>query len=644
MMSDESMDSPVVLLSDDGTNIDMRHTASMGCGFLRDALEHITGRTIPLPFDTPTLQNIVELQELLTTNSTQECDGVLEQLSTDSRFELVNGALFLDAPALEQIICGSVAKFMCDFQTVTELRTGLSAAADLTVEEETAALAEPLFATSEPSVAAEKPLRPSRAMSSKMSEDGAERCLEHCNPETLWRLKGVSRSWQARARRVLQSVVWRTRQTVLRLEWAIGAERWSDCEAMAQALPNLTTLHAFGCEADLEALRDLQTLDSSSLRSAVKGAELPPMLLLASSLFVLATSGILQTADRHDLLGVQFPPGFVSAVAKAVGSGAPKLAALTLHRFQMPVLTLRPASMVTTLDFSYKRVTDDDMDVLSTLFGASGALPNLEKLRLDNNNIGDIGLSALATAVGNGALPLLNSLYLGDNQIGDSGLASFATALGSGALPSLTQLVLIENQIGDAGLTAFATAVGSGSLPSLKTLGLGHNMIGDAGVSALAGAMGALPSLTELYLNRNQIGDDGIAAFATAVGNGALPSLNELYLSSNQIGDTGLTALATALSNGALPLLTVLRLSQNKIGDAGITSFATALGSGALPSLETLYLDRNDIGDTGLSALAAAVGNGALARLNMLFVDDGALGTEHPKLKAACKARGITLP
>ena len=34
---------------------------------------------------------------------------------------------------------------------------------------------------------------------------------------------------------------------------------------------------------------------------------------------------------------------------------------------------------------------------------------------------------------------------------------------------------------------------------------------------------------------------------------------------------------------------------------------------------------------------------GALASLKTLIVDDGPLGTEHPALKAACEARGISL-
>jgi Leucine-rich repeat (LRR) protein len=96
--------------------------------------------------------------------------------------------------------------------------------------------------------------------------------------------------------------------------------------------------------------------------------------------------------------------------------------------------------------------------------------------------------------------------------------------------------------------------------------------------------------------------------------------------------------------------LVELDLAGNQISDDGVTALAKAItpaskgGSGALPQLTSLFLDTNNIGDAGCSALASAVGSNALASLKTLHVDDGPLGTEHPALKAACTARGISLP
>ena len=45
----------------------------------------------------------------------------------------------------------------------------------------------------------------------------------------------------------------------------------------------------------------------------------------------------------------------------------------------------------------------------------------------------------------------------------------------------------------------------------------------------------------------------------------------------------------------------------------------------------------------GCAALAKAVSSGALPSLKTLVMDDGPLGIGHPKLKAACEKRGISL-
>ena len=57
---------------------------------------------------------------------------------------------------------------------------------------------------------------------------------------------------------------------------------------------------------------------------------------------------------------------------------------------------------------------------------------------LNDNKIGDAGLTALAKAVENGALAQLDWLQLSNNEIGDSGVKALADAVSSGALDNLT--------------------------------------------------------------------------------------------------------------------------------------------------------------------------------------------------------------
>ena len=98
----------------------------------------------------------------------------------------------------------------------------------------------------------------------------------------------------------------------------------------------------------------------------------------------------------------------------------------------------------------------------------SGALASLEELKLHRNNIGDRGMSALASACANGALPQLEKLWLGRNSIGDAGLSALADVVSRGALAQLTTLGLAQNQVGDTGLSSLAAAVGNGALNQLQ--------------------------------------------------------------------------------------------------------------------------------------------------------------------------------
>ena len=81
-----------------------------------------------------------------------------------------------------------------------------------------------------------------------------------------------------------------------------------------------------------------------------------------------------------------------------------------------------------------------------------GPLASCQRLELDSNQIGDVGLSALAEACrANGALDKVTVLELQSNKIGEDGMNAFADAVGEGALASLKTLSLANNLIGDDG-------------------------------------------------------------------------------------------------------------------------------------------------------------------------------------------------
>ena len=255
---------------------------------------------------------------------------------------------------------------------------------------------------------------------------------------------------------------------------------------------------------------------------------------------------------------------------------------------------------------------------------AKYALPSLETLYLDGNNIKDGGVESLVS----GDFPL-QALGLSRNKIGDDGVKALAA---SKALAHLIYLDLSDNRIGNDGVRALAAGAIRSSA-SLEHLDLGGNLIGDDGADALA--IGAPPSLKILILCDNRIGSDGVKVLAE---HGELARLEMLDLRRNQIDNVGVAALASACASGALARLTHLFLNGNRIGDNGVKALASACASGALESLKQLSLGYNHIGDDGVAALSSACASGALASLENLWVDN-----PSAELIAVCSSRSIKL-
>ena len=192
-------------------------------------------------------------------------------------------------------------------------------------------------------------------------------------------------------------------------------------------------------------------------------------------------------------------------------------------------------------------------------------LPNLEKLKLYNNEITDI--TPLES------LTKLKELGLGKNKI--SNILPLQT------LTNITWLSLLDNEITD--ITPLQT------LTNITFLSVSGNKIND--ISPLA----SLTNLEELYLSSNKISD--ISPLSS------LTNLKTLWLYSNEITDvTPLASLANLTElllyenkiNDIRPIssltkLTELRLGQNNISD--ITPLASLI------NLEELSLYENKISD-----------------------------------------------
>ena len=174
-----------------------------------------------------------------------------------------------------------------------KLAAMLEAACDLSDEEQQAALSESIFEPEAPSDAAQAAAAPqppplAHSVSSQLvNEDAIEEALSEADVPTLRQLKGVSRSWRARARRVLCARLGRregqpvptspadvTDIDVKPCLKAIGPGVMHVIEAMVR-FPNLARMHAHGFEVDVAAVRGLGPALEFNLHEVIEDDEEP---------------------------------------------------------------------------------------------------------------------------------------------------------------------------------------------------------------------------------------------------------------------------------------------------------------------------------------------------------------------------------
>ena len=109
--------------------------------------------------------------------------------------------------------------------------------------------------------------------------------------------------------------------------------------------------------------------------------------------------------------------------------------------------------------------------------------------------IDDDDCGTLAMLCSHGALEGLFRLTLDDNKVGDAGITTLSRSLSGDSckhgMERLAVLGLSKNNISDAGMMALACACSAGALAKLAVLGLSQNLLGDAAIEALASAISA---------------------------------------------------------------------------------------------------------------------------------------------------------
>ena len=104
-------------------------------------------------------------------------------------------------------------------------------------------------------------------------------------------------------------------------------------------------------------------------------------------------------------------------------------------------------------------------------------------------------------------------------------------------------------QWGDVEARLVAQVLASGAAPQLLKLDLGSNCIGDYAIEELAEALLKTEQLTTLHLHLNRLTDRGFGTLASLLDKGGLPALRVLLVWGNRAGDAGRAALQKAQQN-----------------------------------------------------------------------------------------------
>ena len=134
------------------------------------------------------------------------------------------------------------------------------------------------------------------------------------------------------------------------------------------------------------------------------------------------------------------------------------------------------------------------------------SVPHLEELDLDDTQMGEEEVTALAHSLKN--VTQLSALDLSNNPLGH-GVSELAKHLHS--VPYLEKLHLNDTQIGEEEVTALALSLKN--VTQLSALDLSNNPLGH-GVSELAKHLHSVPHLEKLHLNDTQMGEEEVTALA----------------------------------------------------------------------------------------------------------------------------------
>ena len=206
-------------------------------------------------------------------------------------------------------------------------------------------------------------------------------------------------------------------------------------------------------------------------------------------------------------------------------------------------------------------------------------LENLETLKLSLFNMDDAQTSTFCDKVMKQPnFKLKDITFRGGfgREIHSKGMIAISKMVA--ATPELERLDVSSNHIGDDGFEAFSEAVAPvASKSKLRFISVEgqHGNLGNVGVQALGKTLALLPALEEVVIgwNRN-ITDEGLVAFLSPFLNKSLLSLRKIRMASTNVSDAGVAVLAQLMEKHPLEGISI---AYTMITDKGLRLLGHAL-------------------------------------------------------------------
>ena len=206
-------------------------------------------------------------------------------------------------------------------------------------------------------------------------------------------------------------------------------------------------------------------------------------------------------------------------------------------------------------------------------------LENLETLKLSLDNMDDARTSTFCETIMKQPSIKLKDITFRQGfgrQIHSEGMIAISKMVA--ALPELERLDVAGNHIGDAGFKAFSEAMAPvASKSKLRFINVAgqHGNLGNLGVQALGKTLALLPALEGVRIGRNEnITDEGVVGLLSPFVNKSLRSLREIHLGGTNVSDTGVTVLVQLMEKHPLEDISI---GYTMITDKGLRLLGHAL-------------------------------------------------------------------